>query len=89
MKLNWNKNYFLAFIVLFLIEVGIAIFVKDSFISPYFGDFLVVILVYCFVKIFLKTPKYTVAVSSFLFCCLVEFIQIFKLGEVSSFADNK
>ena len=41
-----------AFAVLFLIEGAIAIWVHDRFVRPYMGDVLVVVLVYCFVRIF-------------------------------------
>jgi hypothetical protein len=89
MKLKWNKNYFLAFVLIFSIEVGIAIFVHDTFIRPYFGDFLVVFLVYFFVKFFFKSSKYTIAFGSFLFCCFVEVLQLFKIAEIIGFTDNK
>ncbi|MFT5385169.1 MAG: hypothetical protein ACI81W_002574, partial [Saprospiraceae bacterium] len=35
---------------LFLIEVGIAVFIQDRIIRPYIGDLLVVILIYCFIR---------------------------------------
>ena len=38
--------YLAAAIVLFLIEVVIALFVRDAFIRPYVGDILAVALVY-------------------------------------------
>lgn len=38
--------YIISFLVIFCIEVFIALYVRDSFIRPYMGDALVVVLVY-------------------------------------------
>ncbi|WP_395053176.1 DUF2809 domain-containing protein [Flavobacterium sp.] len=75
MKLNFNKKYFLLFILLFITEVLIALYVNDSFIRPYFGDYLVVFLVYCFVMSFLKANKYKMALAVLVFAFTVEFLQ--------------
>ena len=45
--------YAICFIGLFIVETLIALFVRDAFIRPYMGDILVVILIYCFVRIFI------------------------------------
>ena len=45
-------GYLAAFVILFLIEAAIALWVHDRFIRPYIGDVLVVVLVYVFVRIF-------------------------------------
>jgi len=39
-------KYALATIAIFLIELLIALFVRDRFIRPYVGDMLVVVLIY-------------------------------------------
>ena len=44
--------YGVATLVIFLVEFLIARYVHDSFIRPYVGDVLVVILLYTFVRIF-------------------------------------
>ena len=41
--------YIISFLVIFCIEVFIALYIRDSFIRPYMGDALVVVLVYSFV----------------------------------------
>ena len=48
----FNKTYFLLALLLLLAEVLIALYLHDALIRPYGGDFLVVILLYCFVKSF-------------------------------------
>ena len=60
-------------------EVLIALYLNDGFIRPYFGDFLVVILIYCFVKSFANIPVIKTAVGVLLFSYFVELTQYFKL----------
>ena len=87
--LHFNKNYFLLTILLFLIEVCIALFVHDNFIRPYFGDVLVVILIYCFVKSFLNVSVIKAAIAVLLFAFLVETLQYFAIIEILGLQDNK
>ena len=79
MKFYFNKKYFLFFILLFLTETLIAIYVHDSFIRPYFGDVLVVILIYCFVLSFLKVSKIVTGICVLLFAFVIELTQYFNL----------
>lgn len=76
---QFNKNYFAFTIVLFVVEVLIALYVRDSFFRPYFGDFLVVILIYCFLKSFLKITVWRAAIIVLLFSFFVEFTQYLDL----------
>ncbi|MCW5910752.1 MAG: DUF2809 domain-containing protein [Cyclobacteriaceae bacterium] len=55
---NFNRNYLVWSLAIFIAEVLIALFVHDSFIRPYVGDVLVVILIYCFVKSFIDLPEW-------------------------------
>ncbi len=73
--LKFNFNYFFIAILLFIVEVLIAMFAHDQFIRPYFGDFLVVILVYCFVKSFLNTPFLKTAIAVLIFSFTLEVLQ--------------
>ena len=87
--LHFNKNYFLLTILLFVIEVCIALFVHDNFIRPYFGDVLVVILIYCFVNSFLNVPVIKTAIAVLLFAFLVETLQYFAIIEILGLQDNR
>ena len=73
--LQFNWRYFLIATLLFIVEVLIAVFVLDQFIRPYVGDFLVVILVYCFVKSFLNTPLLPTAIAVLVFSFAIEALQ--------------
>jgi hypothetical protein len=48
---------------LFLIEVGIAVFIQDRIIRPYIGDLLVVILIYCFIRSCYNIPVMTLSLG--------------------------
>ena len=76
---TFNKNYFTAAVLLFLTEVGIALFIKDKFIRPYVGDFLVVILIYCFLKSFWNETPLKVGIYVLAFAFAIEVGQHFQL----------
>ncbi len=78
---NFNKNYFLVTILVFISEVFIALFIDDSFVRPYLGDVLVVILIFCFVKSFLKLPVLLVTLFVLLFAFTIELLQYINLVE--------
>jgi len=79
--LTFNKNYFICTILIFLVEVLIALFVNDNFVRPYLGDVLVVILIYCFIKSVFKLPVLTVAVFVLIFSFTIEFLQFQNIVE--------
>jgi hypothetical protein len=79
--LTFNKNYFgLAFLI-FIVEVLIALFIRDNFVRPYLGDVLVVILIYCFVKSIFNLPVFTVALFVLIFSFTIEFLQYINIVE--------
>ena len=52
-ELQKKRIYYpIAMVIIFLVEVCIALFVRDRFIRPYVGDMLVVVLIYTFLRIF-------------------------------------
>ena len=73
--------YIISFLMIFCIEVLIALYVRDSFVRPYMGDALVVVLVYSFVRIFIPTGIPRLPFYVFLFACFVEILQYFQLVE--------
>lgn len=89
MRIQFNLTYFLLFVLLFIIEVMIALYVHDDFIRPFFGDFLVVILIYCFVKAFMNVPVFKAAFGVLVFSFVVEFLQYFHFIKIIGLEDNK
>ena len=76
---QFNLRYFLIFISIFILEVIIALFSKDNFIRPYFGDFLVIFLVYYFLLSFMNADKNKIALGVLVFAFTVEIIQYFQV----------
>ena len=90
---NW-KTYFLGFILLFIIEVCIALYLHDTIIRPFVGDMLVVLLVYCFVMtvLLLTTTRIKitiVALSVLVFAFCVEALQATELLQTLDLSENK
>ena len=79
---KFSPFYAFSTLLLFITEVLIALFVHDQFIRPYIGDFLVVILIYCFVKSFLNTPVVPTALGVLVFAYIVELLQYFRIVEL-------
>jgi hypothetical protein len=79
--MTFNRKYFALASLVFVMEVCIALFVKDKFVRPYVGDVLVVILMYCFVKSFFKWNVNTVALGVLAFAFLIEFFQYLNIVE--------
>lgn len=74
--------------VIFAIEVLIALFVTDDFVRPYVGDVLVVILLYCVVKSVLRLPVFMPAMLVLLFSFMVEFLQYVQIVEKLGLEDS-
>ena len=75
---TFQRHYLLLTILLFGIEVFIAIFVHDRIIRPYIGDVLVVILLYCFFKSFLNISVAKAGIGVLFFSFIIEILQYFK-----------
>lgn len=87
--MQFNPRYFLYAVLLFIIEVLIALYVNDSIVRPYGGDFLVVILIYYFVRAFWKGSSYKIALGVLLFAYTVEVLQYFKIVNLLGLKGNR
>lgn len=81
-------GYIITFIVLFLIELYIALKIRDGFIRFYVGDMLVVVLVYYFVRIFIPDRYRLLPLYVFLFAAGVEILQYFKVVKLLGLEQN-
>lgn len=83
--------YALAFLAILVIEVLIALFVRDKFIRPYGGDILVTVLICCFGRIFFPEKVRLLPLWVFIFAVAVEigqyfdFVSLMGLGNISFF----
>lgn len=82
MKFTFNLSYFIGFALLLGVEIIIGFFIKDNWIRAYFGDFLVVILLYCLVKSFSNTKVSPTLFWVLMFSYLVETLQYFRFVEI-------
>lgn len=81
-------TYAVFFIILFLTEILIALFVHDSFVRPYIGDVLVTVLICCFLKIFIPEGVRALPVLVFIFASLVEAAQYFDIVKLLGLEGN-
>ena len=88
MKLQLNKIYLILTILFFVTEVLIALFLKSGFIRHTFGDYLVVILMYCFFKSFIKGNHFYVAMGVLAFSFAIEFSQLVNILKPLNLQDS-
>lgn len=81
-----NTGYLFGFLVLLLTELLIGIYMHDAIVRPYGGDFLVVILLYCFIKSFIDTSVMNTAIGVLIFAYAVEISQYFHLVKLLGLA---
>jgi hypothetical protein len=74
-------------LILFFILVFIAAFVRDRFVRPYFGDYLVVIFLYCLANAFLSISKIRIIIGVLLFAYLIETLQYFHVLKILGWED--
>lgn len=76
-------------LLLFLTEVLIALFVHDQIIRPYFGDVLVVILMYYSIKAVVDFPVKATAIAVLIISFIIEGLQYLNIVEKLGLQDNK
>lgn len=89
MTFYFAKKYLLNTIFFFFVEVCIALFVNDKLIRPFVGDVLVVVLIYCFLRIFLQVDYWKIALGSLIFACSIEILQYFDYVKLLGLENNR
>lgn len=84
-----KKVYVLGFTGLLIVEILIARFVNDDFVRPYLGDFLVVILIYCFLMAVTRLSVLKALFTVLIFSFAVEFFQIINIVKVLQYQPPK
>ncbi len=87
--------YIIAFFAILVVEILIALFVRDRFIRPYGGDILVTVLICCLVRAVFPNDRHwalrMVPFWVFLFAAAVEvgqyfdYVTLLGLGEIAFF----
>ncbi len=89
MKTNKSRvTYILIFLLLFSVEILIALFVHDSFVRPFIGDVLVAMLVCAFLRIFIPEKVRLMPVFATLFAVMIEVLQYFDFVKLLGLENN-
>jgi len=70
-----DLKYLGASAVVLLVEIFIAVFVRDGLVRGSVGDILVVVLIYCLVRVFVQTRTRLLPAYIFAFAVVVEVLQ--------------
>jgi len=79
--IKFNYRYFIGFILLLITEIIIEKY-ATGFIRHTMGDYLVVILLYCFIKSFFTFSIEKTAIITLLFSYFIEFLQLSNLQNI-------
>ena len=71
-----RATYFAIFVAVLCIEILIGVYVRDAFIRPYVGDVLVVVLIYCLIRVIKPMGVRLMPLYVFAFACGVELLQL-------------
>ena len=82
-------TYIGVFLDLLFSEICIALFVKDSYVRPYFGDVLVVGVICAFLRIFVPDKIRLLPIFTAVFASFVEILQYFDFVNLLGLADNR
>lgn len=86
MKFQFSLKYLLLTVFIFLVEVLIATKLSGVFfVRAYLGDVIVVMLLYTFVKSFIKVNDQKLILGILIFSFLIEFAQYFNIAEKLGF----
>ncbi|NBW10589.1 MAG: DUF2809 domain-containing protein [Caulobacteraceae bacterium] len=80
--------YALAALIVFGIEVVIALFVHDGFVRPYLGDALVIGLIYLVLRAVTPLPVLPAVAATLAFAFAVEFAQALNLIDALGLRSN-
>lgn len=86
--LTFNKVYTILAVLLFLLELWIALIFKTGFIRHTLGDYIVVILLYCILKAFLNFKSKHLLMVVLLIAFSIEFLQLANLLKYLNLEDS-
>ena len=86
--LRWRPGYAVLAVSVFLIEVAIALWVRDRFIRPYLGDVLAVLLVYFALRAVTALRVFPAVLNAFGVGVAVELAQWLRLSDHLGLAEG-
>ena len=79
MRLYFNSNYLMLFLIILILELALALWLQNGFLRVTFGDFLVVVLIYAAARTIIHVKPIYMAIAVLTFAITVEILQYFKL----------
>jgi len=86
---TFRPGYALAAVLLFAVEVLIALFVRDAFVRPYLGDVLAVILVFAGIRAVIAAGPWTAAAIALSIAVVIEFGQLIGILDILGLARHQ
>ena len=88
--MNKKRMYYaIAFVLILMLEILIALFVHDRFVRPYIGDLLVTVLLCCLCRIVIPQGVPMLPIWVFAFAALVEVGQYFDLVKLLGLEEHR
>lgn len=84
----YRRNYLIIALVIFVMEILIALYVHDDFVRPWGGDVLVVVLLYCLVRGVTRLNVPAAALSVLVFSWFVEVMQYLQIIRILRLEDS-
>jgi hypothetical protein len=85
---TFHPRYALAALLVFLLEVAIALWVRDQLIRPHLGDSLAVVLVYCVLRTSTRLRVVSAVLAALAVAFMIETVQFFGLVEATGLANS-
>jgi len=86
---TFRPGHAIAALALLMVELLIAIFVKDGFIRPYLGDVLAVILVFMAIRAVFAAGEWTAAGIALSIAVIIEFGQLIGILNILGLAHHQ
>lgn len=86
---TFRRNYFLVCLLLFIIELIIAIWVKDDFVRPYLGDVIVIGWLYTLFRTFINRKAKFLLIITLFISFVIEWLQYVDFITFMGWAKNK
>lgn len=87
--MTFRPGYAVAAVLLFTVEVLIALFVNDAFVRPYLGDVLAVILVFAAIRAVFAVGPWIAAAVALSFAMVIEFGQLIGILHILGLAHHQ
>ena len=86
--LKFNHKNFTIFLILLIIEVIIALYIKQHFIRHVFGDYLCVIMLFYFFRSFLQLKPIYTALIVLIISFFIEILQLINIINILNIQNN-